>query len=94
MSSAGGVWRERHRLAVLLAGVPLTVTVLSAFLYRVLHSVLGVERSSVRWLIQVHQGTYFGIDAVVYTYVYCRCNAVIHKEKTKSHSAQVFSTAC
>jgi hypothetical protein len=66
---SGAVWRERHRLMVLLAVVPLSVTVLSAVLYRVLHSVFGVERSAVRWMISVHQGTYFGIDAVVYTFV-------------------------
>lgn len=61
-------WRQRHTTLSLIALVPLVVTVVSAATYRILHSVLGVERGSVRWLIKLHQsGLVF--DPVLYTLV-------------------------
>jgi len=61
------VWRSRHRQASLIALAPLMLTVTTATVYRVLHSALGVERSTVRFLVQMHQGTWFGFDAVLFT---------------------------
>jgi hypothetical protein len=61
------MWRSRHRQVTLIALAPLMLTVTTATAYRVLHSVFGVERSAVRFFVQMHQGTWFGVDAVLYT---------------------------
>ena len=55
-----------HAFSVAL--IPLLVTASTAFLYR-FSLVFGQERADVRWLIGVHQGSFFGISPVLYTLV-------------------------
>jgi hypothetical protein len=68
-SSSSSSWRSRHRQVALIALLPVLFTVTTATAYRVLHSVLRVERSTVRFLVQMHQGSWFGIDPVLFVCV-------------------------
>jgi len=82
-------WRNAHRNQTLLAVVPLTLTVATAVLYRVLHSIVGMERSDVRFLISMHQGTWFGVNAVLFTSV----NALLALSVTLSASVMLWTTS-
>jgi hypothetical protein len=57
--------RQFHRTLTLIALVPLSITVFSAFYYRFAYSVFGKERSDVRFWIAIHQVGCFSVVVVV-----------------------------
>jgi hypothetical protein len=56
--------RQWHHYAAILFGWPLTLTIVSGCAYRLLR-IYGFEKTSVRWVLDLHQG-FFGILLPVY----------------------------